>query len=100
MRHLTLEKLPCSTQLNYFRQTINRVVNIYPHQEPQQDYYGSCPHIFSPGRGFGGKEAVGRISSLSPLKGTQIWASKYSPKIYETLTIFFDGTKLSSGKIP
>lgn len=35
MRHLTLEKLPCSTQLNYFRQTINRVVNIYPHQEPQ-----------------------------------------------------------------
>lgn len=35
MRHLTLEKLPCSTELNYFRQTIYPVVNIYPHQEPQ-----------------------------------------------------------------
>lgn len=80
MRHLTLEKLPCSTQLNYFRQTIYLVVNTYP-------------HIFSPGRGFGGiKEAVGRISLLSPLKGTQIWASNYNRKIYETLTIFFDGT--------
>ena len=29
MRHLTLEKLPCSTQLNYFRKTIYPVVNIY-----------------------------------------------------------------------
>lgn len=97
MRHLTLEKLSCSAQLYYFRRTIHPVVNIYP-------------HIFSPGSGFGSKEALGKISSLSPLKGTRIWASKYSPKIYETLTIFFDGTldgtcrgqttKLSSRKIP